>query len=142
MQRKVGRPPKNHTLSEGRPIVTGIKSPKAILTHASWKERELYRLIYDMEPHLLGVEANKIMVQGLAISLTVLDFLNKDFAKRGVCDEAGNYRSNIKILISLQKNIARYCNDLGITSATKIKLKMDFDRLKEKSDILSDYKDE
>lgn len=128
MKRKIGRPITKITV--GRPIVTGVKSPKSILTHASWKERELYRMIYVMEPHLLGVEANKIMVQGLAISLTILDFINKDFSKRGIADEDGNYRSNIKILISLQKNIARYCNDLGITSATKIKLKMDFDRAK------------
>lgn len=149
MQRKTGRPRKPLAVARpvinqqvGRPLLTGVKSPKSILTHASWKERELYRMIYVMEPHLLGVEANKIMVQGLAISLTILDFINKDFAKRGIVDDDGHYRNNIKILISLQKNIARYCNDLGITSATKIKLKMDFDRLKDKGDILSDYKDE
>ncbi len=135
MDRKIGRPKTKHPLVQGRPLVTGVKSPKSILTHASPKERELYRLIYDMEPTLFAVEANKIMVQGLAISLTILDFINKDFAKRGIADDDGNYRSNIKILISLQKNIARYCNDLGITTATKVRLGMDFKKLKDKKSV-------
>jgi len=141
MDRKAGRPKTKHPLAIGRPITIGARSPKSILTHASPKERELYRMIYTMEPTLLLVEANKIMVQGLAISLTILDFINKDFAKNGVTDEKGQYKNNIKILISLQKNIARYCNDLGITSATKAKLGLDLNKFKGVN-VLEDYKDD
>ncbi len=119
-KRKEGRPRKK---AIGRPITHGATSYKSIMTHASFIERKLYRDIFAMELHLTPTD--KIVVQGLAQNLAVIKLLWGAFNQQGILDKHGKPIDALRVFATHWKNVFRACNDLGLTTATKVKLGLD-----------------
>ncbi len=138
MLRKVGRPKKK--LAVGRPrvqslvagtefdkrITHGGTSPKAVLPHRNRVEGKLYKLIFTLEPHLTRTDA--LLVQQLARTLAIQDMYWAYFQENS---EKWIESSAHKAFYTGQKNILRACGELGLSTSSKIKLGIDYSRLRE-----------
>jgi len=119
----------------GHPIVHGARSPKAIMSHASTLERRLYKDIYKLELHL--TETDRIMVQGLAQHLAMIKLYWKQFNEVGISKD-GRLTDAHRVFYTCWKNVIKLCNDLGLSTATKVKLGIDWKKF-QSSGILEKY---
>ena len=112
--------------SVGRPIVYGGRSPKAIMAHASFIERRIYNDLYKLERHL--TETDRIMVQGLAMHLAKIKQYQQLFSEVGISKD-GKLTDAHRVFYTCWKNIMKFCDSLGLTTSSKVKLGIEWKKL-------------
>ena len=112
----------------GHPITHGARSPKTILSVAGATERRIYRQIYDNNPHL--TDTDRILVQGLAIHLAMIQLYRKHFLEYGIVDKDGRLTDTHRVFYTNWKNVIRICQSLALTTESRFRLGITVDQFR------------
>ncbi len=128
-RRSVGRP-RVQSLVAGtdadRRITHGGGCPKAILPHRNRIESKFYKMIWSSEVHFTKTDA--FLIQQLARNMAIQDMYWSYFNKY---PEKFMDSPALKVFYTNQKNMIRIATDLGMSTASKVKLGIDIGRLQE-----------
>ncbi len=141
-----GRPRKKPIKYRGRPPTSGVTSPRAIMPHAHRVERDIYRLLYALSPHLNSdmttASSSKVLVQMLAILLAKVRKLDQELIRHGYFNDRGEVRNVLIVMNACVEKVVTLCKELCLTPATMAKLGIMYGDLRKQKRSLLDDEDE